>query len=1356
MTTSTHQFSTAASVVEYHRDAFDVDRIHARGETAEYERVPAAWGGRGAEIAGLLGKEVTRDDFLAVLEGRICDQEIATGWLKTKDGSFIEHHKPGFDITFSMPKSFALMATLGGDERLLAVRDAAIAEALATFEAQGSRIRVSEHGVTHSVPADNLLYATFEHLTSRANDPHPHIHCVVANAVFVPDQPLQFSKEIYHDFGRPNYDPRPDAGGGLLPFSDADGPFREAAPVPVAGLRHLSDVGLVQQRNGVAVLLRPDASHFLGTQSQADHGVRREAAGTHANQGRGREEGSQGSREGAGRLADGVSGRWLPLDNSEFLRIRAAVTTTYLDSLAAGARQLGYTLEPGKKGMEIAGISRGQVEAFSARTGEIEQYLEARGATRENASHYAKQVANLRTRPDKELLPREQLLEHWRATAKEIGLDLQMLSTKPREVAQIRYVAPAEQQITAVVGSYIDRVNSARAAVAELNDRIADAMSRKDLAAFDALSAAAKIARAELRPASAQRIASSLHTKLPTLTAKDVERAMASAIAEGRMQRREGGGYSPESDQEARRRIQMEAAGGTNRKQLEATRAVEKVVANMHVRLAEVIAAQATLAAALESGDLRGAKAIADDLRETARGLAQTSGQIGYLARKDTPYITKAALDTAIRAQIRDGKLAERDGRLSVEPVDFATDRAKLISQTRPAQQLDAVSAAVSRVIERIEAARESLPMLRDELADAQKRGATTREKALTDEFRTASRLVDGLTDGQLSKMVRDELAPAHAAKSTGHKDLSDARNAKLAAYAGTSERQQSQGPAVSTDLIMQAVKNDGRLQDNLGRHSLESAAQTDARHQADKAFRGDLRAASRETSNAAFKANHAEKTAAFRAASKTRILADRAAYLKTLPPAQQKAIQNRQSSITRSAKFAVLAVRRPGTALRIATERIGSALIRDAGKTAGTMLHAVGALALTGAKVALDKRDTTREVQAKADMLRGKSQAARFGTLGYRQNGAGEIERAKILSLNNAVARVGTLALDITGFGRTTAGMAARNALVSSVSTTRVNAAEALLGRMVLAAHKAVAGRVSAAWTATKNKTRSVLAERRETKASAKIVSAYKTYRAAEHKYLAGQINARELRNEHDKLSTAVAATKKHTEKVYGRLEKDHQKGRISGKQLDRAYEVKKDRINGLDKLLGTYNSKHKALELRIEAQDRQAAIKELRANRPVGKRDEAYDAKLSKAQSNLRDTVSSLKKLEPSDLAQAKSKALGMELRQLRGVDDAIAKAAPKVEKTKEIRTVSAAKQQLNREPKMDNGNGKFDDLFGARGKANQQERDQAAGKNTADSLMRKERQADERQAEVTKRETNRDSAKAKDKGREQGYGW
>jgi hypothetical protein len=112
---------------------------------------PGQWLGDGAEDLGLNG-QVEPDQLVAMLTGR----HPATGeplGLRHVDGGAV----PGFDLTFSAPKSVSLSWALGGPP------------------------------VGAVVQGNGFLAAAYTHRSSRAGDPQLHTHALVANATKGPD-----------------------------------------------------------------------------------------------------------------------------------------------------------------------------------------------------------------------------------------------------------------------------------------------------------------------------------------------------------------------------------------------------------------------------------------------------------------------------------------------------------------------------------------------------------------------------------------------------------------------------------------------------------------------------------------------------------------------------------------------------------------------------------------------------------------------------------------------------------------------------------------------------------------------------------------------------------------------------------------------------------------------------------------------------------------------------------------------------------------------------------------------------------------------------------------------------------------
>jgi conjugative relaxase-like TrwC/TraI family protein len=96
---------------------------------------------------------------------------------------------PGFDLTFSAPKSVSLTWALGGhpvSAQVMEAHRAAVAEALSYLEGRAAWARRGKGGAVF-VPGNGFLAAAYAHRSSRAGDPQLHTHVLIANATKGPD-----------------------------------------------------------------------------------------------------------------------------------------------------------------------------------------------------------------------------------------------------------------------------------------------------------------------------------------------------------------------------------------------------------------------------------------------------------------------------------------------------------------------------------------------------------------------------------------------------------------------------------------------------------------------------------------------------------------------------------------------------------------------------------------------------------------------------------------------------------------------------------------------------------------------------------------------------------------------------------------------------------------------------------------------------------------------------------------------------------------------------------------------------------------------------------------------------------------
>jgi len=190
MVAKVRNLTSSSSTAEYFHEeggyyaAAGGDREAARAKAAEH-RQASVWHGQAAAALGLAGRKVWAGAFEALLQGHVPGTDIRLG--RKRDGR--HEHRPGFDITFSAPKSVSLAALLPtdrhprGDRGVLRCHDEAVKAVLDWIEktmletrgydpATGRRPRIGGHG---------MAAALFRHIASRNLDPQLHTHAVVAN-----------------------------------------------------------------------------------------------------------------------------------------------------------------------------------------------------------------------------------------------------------------------------------------------------------------------------------------------------------------------------------------------------------------------------------------------------------------------------------------------------------------------------------------------------------------------------------------------------------------------------------------------------------------------------------------------------------------------------------------------------------------------------------------------------------------------------------------------------------------------------------------------------------------------------------------------------------------------------------------------------------------------------------------------------------------------------------------------------------------------------------------------------------------------------------------------------------------------
>lgn len=180
---SISKLKSAAGASTYFRDKDDYYLSDAKS---------AEWWGHGAAGMGLAGG-VGASNFRDVLEGKINGvQEFPAGYreVKTKGGKTkkVPAHRPGWDNTFSAPKSVSIAALVHGDTRIIATHDAAVRTAMTALESEIAVTRQRTEGGGYEYRrGTGIAGAMFRHASSRDFDPQLHTHVVIPNVMRDPE-----------------------------------------------------------------------------------------------------------------------------------------------------------------------------------------------------------------------------------------------------------------------------------------------------------------------------------------------------------------------------------------------------------------------------------------------------------------------------------------------------------------------------------------------------------------------------------------------------------------------------------------------------------------------------------------------------------------------------------------------------------------------------------------------------------------------------------------------------------------------------------------------------------------------------------------------------------------------------------------------------------------------------------------------------------------------------------------------------------------------------------------------------------------------------------------------------------------
>jgi len=157
---------------------------------------PGKWTGRGAKELGL-SETVQKEELRSLLEG----YQPGTNQALVKNPG-ADNRQSAWDLTFSAPKSVSVLWSQADDGTRNEIQKAhgeAVERALQYLDKNAGFTRRGEGGQEREEA--KLIFATFEHGTSRAQDPQLHTHALILNVCTREDGTTGTieSKEIYQN-----------------------------------------------------------------------------------------------------------------------------------------------------------------------------------------------------------------------------------------------------------------------------------------------------------------------------------------------------------------------------------------------------------------------------------------------------------------------------------------------------------------------------------------------------------------------------------------------------------------------------------------------------------------------------------------------------------------------------------------------------------------------------------------------------------------------------------------------------------------------------------------------------------------------------------------------------------------------------------------------------------------------------------------------------------------------------------------------------------------------------------------------------------------------------------------------------
>ncbi len=135
-----------------------------------------------------VGKIISEQEMLKIKQQE--DADIAAGKMQPnqrmgiyeipgQQGKYLAH-RAGVEMVFSAPKSVSVLALVMQNKDVLHAHNTAIVKAIAYVEQEFSRTRIGKGGNEY-VYGQKALFASYQHYTSRSNDPQLHNHVFMFN-----------------------------------------------------------------------------------------------------------------------------------------------------------------------------------------------------------------------------------------------------------------------------------------------------------------------------------------------------------------------------------------------------------------------------------------------------------------------------------------------------------------------------------------------------------------------------------------------------------------------------------------------------------------------------------------------------------------------------------------------------------------------------------------------------------------------------------------------------------------------------------------------------------------------------------------------------------------------------------------------------------------------------------------------------------------------------------------------------------------------------------------------------------------------------------------------------------------------